>query len=108
MDCQEKYKEIFDMGKDDLLYLIENLMLNGKINISDIAVCHTRALERKLAEKDKIIFEADNCIFESMFTDAINKPSDNKGIQRKLEWLDKVGMHNMNGILEFLKNESKV
>ena len=47
MNYKEEYKEIFDMKKEDLLYLIENLMLDGKIDISDITLCHTKFLEKK-------------------------------------------------------------
>lgn len=108
MDYKEKYSEIFNMNKDDLLYLIEELMKDGKIGIADIAICHTKALESKLAEKDEIIHNADNCIFESVFTDSLGKPADDKAMQRKLEWLDKIGTHNMEGIFKYLKNESKV
>lgn len=104
MDYKEKYKEIFDMKKEDLLYLIENLMMEGKIDITDITVCHTRALESKLSAKDNIIFEADKCIFESVFTDSLGKPANDSAMQRKLEWLDEVGMHNMDGIFKYLKS----
>ncbi len=104
MNYEEIYKEIFNMRKDDLLYLIENLMLDGKINISDITLCHTKFLENKLEMKDEIIHQADNCIFESVFTDSLGKPADDKALQRKLEWLDKVGTHNMEGIFKYLKN----
>lgn len=108
INYKEKYKEIFDMKKEDLLYLIENLMLEEKIDISDITICHTKFLENKLAMKDEIIHQADNCIFESVFTDSLGKPSDDKAMQRKLEWLDKVGTHNMEGIFRYLRNENKV
>ncbi len=108
MDYKGKYKEVFNMNKADLLYLIENLMVEGKLDISDIAISHTKALERKLAAKDEIINQADNCIFESVFTDSLGKPADDKAMQRKLEWLDKVGTHNMDGIFKYLRNEGKV
>ena len=108
MDYKEKYREIFDMKKEDLLYLIENLMIECKLDISDITICHTKFLENKLAMKDEIIHQADNCIFESVFTDSLGKPADDKALQRKLEWLDKVGTHNMEGIFKYLRNENKV
>lgn len=107
MDYKEEYKEIFSMKKADLLYLIENLMKEGMIDIADIAVCHSRTLESKLAEKDKIIFDADTLIFNSVFTDSLGKPADSKAMMEKLNWLDKRGMHNMDGIFEYLKNEGK-
>lgn len=103
MDYKEKYKDIFGMRKEDLLYLIENLMQEGVIDISDIAKCHTKALEHLLAEKDETIHQADNCIFESVFTDSIGKPASDDALARKLEWLDKIGTHNMDGIFSYLR-----
>lgn len=108
MDYKEKYKEIFNMEKEDLLYLIENLMIEGKLDISDITICHTKFLENKLAMKDEIIHQADNCIFESVFTDSLGKPADGNAMQRKLEWLEKLGTHNMEGIFKYLRNENKI
>lgn len=104
MDYKEKYKEVYNMEKVDLLYLIENIMLDDKIDITDITICHTKALKKKIAEKDEIIHNADNCIYESVFTDYLGKPADNAAMMRKLEWLDKVGTHNMDGIYEYLKS----
>ena len=103
MDYKEKYKEVYNMKKIDLLYLIENLMLDDKIDITDIIVCHTKALKKKIAEKDEIIHNADNCIYESVSTDYLGKPADKDAMMRKLEWLDKIGTHNMDGIYEYLK-----
>ena len=104
MTEQELKQELSSMKKNDLLYLIESLMEDGVIDITDINLCHTRALESKLAAKDKIIHDADICIFESVFTDSLGKPADDSALLRKLEWMDKVGMHNMKGIMEYLKS----
>lgn len=103
----ELKEELSSMKKNDLLYLIEGLMADGVIDITDINLCHTRALESKLAAKDKIIHDADICIFESVFTDSLGKPADDRALLRKLEWMDKVGMHNMKGIMEYLKDNKK-
>lgn len=105
MNCKEKYKEIYNMEKVDLLYLIENLMLDDKIDITDITLCHTNALKKKIAEKDEIIHNADNCIYESVFTDSLGKPADDAAMMRKLEWLHKVDTHNMDGLYEYLKKK---
>lgn len=103
----ELKEELSSMKKNDLLHLIECLMSDGVIDITDINLCHTRALESKLAAKDKIIHDADICIFESVFTDSLGKPADDSALLRKLEWMDKVGMHNMKGIMEYLKGNKK-
>ena len=108
MTTEELKQELLSVKKQDLLSLIEWLMENGVVDITDITICHTKSLESKLIAKDKVIFEADNCIFESVFTDSIGKPASDASLQRKLEWLDKVGMHNMEGIFKYLRNESKI
>lgn len=107
MTGNELKQELSSMKKCDLLHIIEELMEENIVDITDINLCHTRALESKLAVKDKIIHDADICIFESVFTDSLGKPADDRALLRKLEWMDKVGMHNMNGILEYLKDNKK-
>lgn len=103
----ELKEELSSMKKHDLLHMIECLMSDGVIDITDINLCHTRALESKLAAKDDVIKQADICIFESVFTDSLGKPADDRALLRKLEWMDKVGMHNMKGIMEYLKDNKK-
>ena len=103
MDSKKVYKEVSNMKKVDILYLIENLMIDGKIDITDIAISHTKVLESKIAKKDEIIHQADNCIFESVFTDSLGKPADNAALMRKVKWLGIVGTHNMDGIMKFIK-----
>ena len=107
MTTIELKQELSSLNKNDLLHLIEELMEDGIVDITDINLCHTRALESKLAAKDKIIHDADICIFESVFTDSLCKPADDGALLRKLEWMDKVGMHNMKGIMEYLKETKK-
>lgn len=107
MTIEELKQELSSIDKKDLTYLIEELMESGVIDITDITLCHTRTLESKLAAKDKVIFEADKCIFESVFTDSLGKPADNAALLRKLEWMEKTGMHNMDGIMEYLKGAKK-
>lgn len=108
MTKDELKQELCSIKKDELLDLIESLMEDGAVDITDINLCHTRALERKLAEKQEFINEADNCIFESVFTDSIGKPADNAAILRKLKWLEKTGLHNMEGILKYLHREKNI
>ena len=107
MTENELKQELSSMKKCDLLHLIEELMEDNIVDITDINLCHTRALEGKLDAKDDIIKQADICIFESVFTDSLGKPADDRALLRKLEWMDKVGMHNMQGILEYLKGNKK-
>ena len=108
MTTNELKQELSSVKKRDLVYLIEELMTDGVIDITDIALCHTRALESKIAAKDKVIFEADKCIFESVFADSIGKPADNSALMRKLDWMEKTGLHNMSGIMEYLKQQKTI
>ena len=108
MEYSDVINELLTWKKDSLCDIVEVLMEKGRLDITDINLCHVRALESKMAEKDAIIHEADNCIFESIFTDSIGKPSDNQAMMRKLKWLDKVGTHNMDGIMEYLKRIAKL
>lgn len=71
MTENELKKELSSMKKCDLLHIIEELMEDNIVDITDINLCHTRALESKLAAKDDIIKQADICIFESVFTDSL-------------------------------------
>lgn len=107
MTENELKQELSLMKKQDLLHIIEELMEDNVIDITDINLCHTRALESKLAAKDKIIHDADICIFESVFTDSLGKSADDRALLRKLEWMEKVGMHNMQGIMDYLRTTKK-
>ena len=42
MTEQELKQELSSMKKNDLLYLIESLMEDGVIDITDINLCHTQ------------------------------------------------------------------
>ena len=90
------------MPKNRLLGIIEELMADGIIDITDINLCHTRALEAKLSAKDKVIDEADTCIFRSVFTDSLGKPGNEDEMAAKLAWLDRARNHNMDGILSYI------
>lgn len=107
MTKEEIKQELSSMKKCDLLHIIEELMEDNIVDITDINLCHTRALEGKLAAKDDVIKQADICIFESVFTDSLGKPADDRALLRKLEWMDKVGMHNMQGIMDYLRTTKK-
>ena len=107
MEYTKALNELLDWKKESLCNLIEFLMEKGKLDITDINLCYTRALESKIAEKDKIIFDADTLLFESMFTDSIGKPADNNAMLRKLEWLSDRGTHNIEGIMDYLTKSKK-
>lgn len=107
MEYSEVVNELLSWNKDSLCNAIEVLMEKGKLDITDINLCHTRALESRLAEKEDIIHEADNCIFESIFCDITNRREDAGMIMRKLTLMEKLGTHNMDGIKESYKEARK-
>ena len=107
MEYQDILTELLTWKKESLCNLVEVLMEKGKIDITDINLCHIRALESQISEKDKIIFDADNLIFNSIFTDSLGKPADSNAMMDKLRWLDDRGMHNMDGIMEYLRKDCK-
>lgn len=102
MNRNEIKQALSAMPKNRLLGIIEELMADGIIDITDINLCHTRALEAKLSAKDKVIDEADTCIFRSVFTDSLGKPGNEDEMAAKLAWLDRAGKHNMDGILSYI------
>ncbi len=74
------------LDKKTLCYLISDMMFCDKIDITDINQIYTESLKGKIAEKDKIIHEADNCIFNSLFYDHMNKVDSSNVILEKVRW----------------------
>lgn len=107
MNINEVEEELLSWKKDDICHLIIGLIDNRKIDITDINLCHIRALESRLAEKDRVIFDADTLLFESLFNDSIGKTADAKQMMKKVKWMEERGTHNIDGIMEFLLKDSK-
>ena len=107
MNINEVEEELLSWKKEDICLLIVRLMDKRKLDITDINLCHTRALESHLAEKDRIIIDADTLLFESLFNDSIGKTADAKQIMKKVKWMEERGTHNIDGIMEFLLKDSK-
>lgn len=74
------------LDKRSLCYLISDMMLLDKIDITDINYIYTNRLKEKIAEKDRIIFEADNCIFDSLVYDHMEKLNPINVIHEKVRW----------------------
>ena len=91
MNINEVEEELLSWKKEDICDLIVNLMDKGKLDITDINLCHTRALESRLAEKDRVIFDADTLLFESLFNDSIGKTADAKQMMKKVKWMEERG-----------------
>lgn len=79
------------LDKKTLCHLISDLMLSDKIDITDINYIYTERLKEKIAEKDRIIHEADNCIFDSLAYDHMNKVDSSNVILEKVRWSYKYG-----------------
>lgn len=86
------------LDKKTLCYLISDMMFIDKIDITDVNYIYTERLKEKISEKDKIIREADNCIFKSLFYDHINKVDSNNVILEKVRWIYKYANTNKDEI----------
>lgn len=107
MTRQEIEEILTKEGKTFACDVIVRLMDRGVLDITDINTCYTRHLQGTISELKETINQADNCIFESLFTDSIGKPSDNGQIMRKIKWIEKVGLHNVEGIMDYFKKNAK-
>ena len=74
------------LDKKTLCYLISDMMFFDKIDITDINRIYTERLKEKIAEKDRIIHEADNCIFDSLAYDHMGKVDSTNVILEKVRW----------------------
>ena len=90
MNINEVEEELLSWKKEDICDLIVNLMDKGKLDITD-----------------RVIFDADTLLFESLFNDSIGKTADAKQMMKKVKWMEERGTHNMDGIMEFLLKDSK-
>lgn len=86
MTREEITKILQDEGKTFICDVIIRLIENGNIDITDFNVCYINTLQKRLNEKNKIIKEADNCIFNSLFYDYINKTDASNVILDKVRW----------------------
>lgn len=66
--------------------VIIRLIESGNIDITDFNTCYIKTLQKRIDEKDRIIKEADNCIFNSLFYDHINKTDASNVILDKVRW----------------------
>ena len=74
------------LSKQTLCYLISDMMFFDKIDITDINDIYINRLKEKIAEKDRIIYEADNCIFDSLAYDHMGKVDSSNVILEKVRW----------------------
>ena len=88
------------LDKKTLCYLISDMMLFDKIDITDINQIYTERLKEKIAEKDRIIKEADNCIFNSLAYDHMKKPCRRNVVIEKVRWRYKYADTNKEALCE--------
>ena len=75
-----------DKDKTFICDVIIRLIESGNIDITDFNVCYINTLQKRINEKDRIIKEADNCIFNSLFYDHIKKTDASNVILDKVRW----------------------
>lgn len=86
MTREEITKILQDKDKTFICDVIIRLIESGNIDITDFNACYINTLQKRLNEKDRIIKEADNCIFNSLFYDYINKTDASNVILDKIRW----------------------
>ena len=86
MTREEITKILKDKDKTFICDVIIRLIESGNIDITDFNSCYINTLQKRLNEKDRIIKEADNCIFNSLFYDHINKTDASNVILDKVRW----------------------
>lgn len=89
-----------NLHKDLLCYLISDMMFYDKIDITDINRIYIERLKFEMAEKDKIIHEADNCIFNSLAYDQMNQVDSANVILEKVRWRYKYADTNKEALCE--------
>lgn len=106
MTKEELIQELSQQSKSNICDIICKLMDNNIIDITDINTSYIQHIGNILAEKENIINSADECIYESLFYDSIGKPSDTNNTIKKLKWIEKLGNHNLDGILKLFKKHN--
>ena len=86
MTREEITRILQDEDKTFICDVIIRLIESGHIDITDFNTCYINTLQKRLNEKDRIIKEADNCIFNSLFYDHINKTDASNVILDKVRW----------------------
>jgi hypothetical protein len=86
MTREEITQILQDKDKTFICDVIIRLIEGGNIDITDFNSCYINTLQKRLNEKDRIIQEADNCIFNSLFYDSIGKTDSNNVILDKVRW----------------------
>lgn len=71
MTREEITQILQDKDKTFICDVIIRLIESGNIDITDFNTCYINTLQKRLNKKDRIIKEADNCIFNSLFYDSI-------------------------------------
>ena len=95
------------LDKKTLCCLISDMMFIDKIDITDINYIYTERLKEKIAEKDRIIHEADNCIFDSLAYDHMNKVDSSNVIIEKVRWRYKYADTNKEALCEMFNYDPK-
>lgn len=89
-------------GEDKIFVcdVIIRLIEAGTIDITDFNSCYISTLQKRIYEKDRIIQEADNCIFNSLFYDSVHKTDSENVILDKVRWLYKYANANKENLCE--------
>lgn len=106
MTREEITQILQDKDKTFICDVIIRLIESENIDITDFINCYINTLQRRINEKDKIIKEADNCIYNSLFYDHINKTDASNVILDKVKWMHKYANTNKEALCKMFNYDA--
>lgn len=106
MTREEITQILQDKDKTFICDVIIRLIESVNIDITDFNACYINTLQKRINEKDRIIKEADNCIFNSLFYDSINKKDASNVILDKVRWMYRYSNTNKETLCEIFNYDA--
>ena len=87
MTREEVVQILQNENKTFICDVIIRLIESKTIDITDFNTCYINVLQKRLSEKDKVIKEADVCIFNSLIYDKMKKTDSSNVVLDKVRWM---------------------
>lgn len=107
MTREEVVQILQNENKTFVCDVIIRLIESKTIDITDFNTCYINTLQKRLSEKDRIIKEADVCIFNSLFYDSIKKTDSSNVVLDKVRWMYKNSNTNKEKICEIFNYDAE-
>ena len=99
IDTFELLEELSNRRKEDVRFAILRLLLEKKIDFTDLSQAYVKSLEINNEDKLNQLIEAETCVLESFIHKAGGKSEDDrKSTQRRLYLLNKSRRFNMDSL----------